>query len=76
MCVNIRNMNTQPQIKYEILADFDGTLTMRNSGHGNSFSVLRDVMSPEGQKYSDEIYEKYGPKEYDFSISATERETS
>ena len=62
-------------MKFEILTDFDGTLTMRNPGHGNSFSVLRDVMSEEGKKYSDGIYAKYGAKEYDFSISERERET-
>ncbi len=62
------------EMKFEILADFDGTLTLREKGHGNSFSVLRDVMSEEGQKYSDDIYAKYSPKEYDFSISATERD--
>ena len=62
-------------MKFEILTDFDGTLTMREKGHGDSFSVLRDVMSEEGQQYSDGIYAKYGPKEYDFSISATERDS-
>ncbi len=62
-------------MKFEILTDFDGTLTMRNTGHGNSFSVLSDVMSTEGKKYSDQIYGIYADKEFDFSLSATERET-
>lgn len=61
-------------MKFEILTDFDGTLTMRNTSHGNSFSVTRDAMSIEGQKYSDEIYKIYADKEFDFNLSATERD--
>ena len=63
-------------MKYEIVADFDSTLTQKGDGLDNSFSALRDVLPPLGQKYSDDIYAEYAPKEFDFSIDATERETS
>ncbi len=58
----------------EILTDFDGTLTQKMKGHGNSFSVLRDVMSDEGKIYSDALYAKYAPSEFNFYISKEERE--
>ena len=61
-------------MKYEIIADFDSTLTQKGEGLSNSFVALRDVMSAEGQKYSDDIFAFYAPKEFDFNIEATERD--
>ena len=61
-------------MKYEIVADFDATLTQKGAGLSNSFVALRDVLSPAGQKYSDDIFAYYSPLEFDFSIDAIERD--
>ncbi len=61
-------------MKYEIVADFDATLTQKGEGLSNSFAALRDVLPPAGQKYSDEIFAYYSPKEFDFSIDAIQRD--
>jgi 5'-nucleotidase len=58
---------------YEIVADFDGTLTRKGEGCGTSFDALRVACSEETRQKSEEIYKLYGPKEFDFYLKEEER---
>ena len=58
---------------YEIIADFDGTLTRKGEGCDSSFDVLRDALPEQTRKISEEIYQQYTPLEFDFSLSLEKR---
>lgn len=53
---------------YEIVADFDGTLTRKGEGCGTSFDALRVACSEETRQKSEEIYKLYGPKEFELTV--------
>ena len=55
-------------MKYEIVADFDGTLIEKGQGKTNSFMAFFDTLSAPGKVFSEQIYTEYAHKEFDETI--------
>ncbi len=60
-------------MNFEIVADFDGTLTKKGPGCGTSFDAVDAVTPSETSEERNALFEKYGVKEFDFSIPLEER---
>ncbi len=59
---------------FEIVADFDGTLTKKGEGLFSSFEALRELLPDAAQTKARSVYSFYSPKEFDFSLQENERD--